>query len=82
MSADLILNLPTGTRETSPLDDGGFRDLIERAGNQGAVRIASPPPPKHATLAPELKAYFNERRRALITELTALDLLLGRTTTK
>jgi len=64
------------------IDDGGFRQLIDKAGGLGAVRISTVPKPTRDSISPEFKAYLNERRRALITELTALDKLLGRETIK
>lgn len=34
-------------------------------------------PPPHGTLSAELRAYLMERRRALLTELNALNKMLG-----
>ena len=34
-------------------------------------------PPAHGTLSPELREYLMEKRRALLTELKALNRLLG-----
>ena len=64
------------------VDDSGFRNLIQQAGDLGAVRISTVPKQTRDSISPEFKTYLNERRRALITELTALDKLLGRETTK
>lgn len=38
------------------------------------------PPAAHGTLSAEMRAYYVEKRRALITELNALNKLLGLTT--
>jgi hypothetical protein len=61
----------------TPSNGGNLRDA-PRVG----VRIATEPKQSRDSISPEFKAYLNERRRALITELTALDKLLGRETIK
>lgn len=37
------------------------------------------PPAAHGTLSAEMRAYFIEKRRALLTELVAINKLLGLT---
>jgi hypothetical protein len=64
---------------TPALDDSGFRDLIDRAGQLGAVKTVAPKRNRD-TLAPDIRGYFMERRRALMTELDSLNKLLGLTT--
>jgi hypothetical protein len=53
----------------------------ERVAEQARIRIVekqvAPPPASRDMLAPDLRLYLLERRRALLTELASLNKLLG-----
>lgn len=40
-------------------------------------KLIDSPPPTSGSIAPEMRTYLLERRRALLTELKALNSLLG-----